>query len=194
MLRLIPTNTKSLRISIRSPIRATTGLRRHGPPWAASTMKTSEASRAFLPTLLTGCRATNFDYLAAVMGLQGSVFLPRWAAAWSAIRCLETNCRARRGVSFYAVRPRKGVLSGTRNLFNFAMRWLEPALTDQFGSLYASGGEWLPVRAQQLNIGPLAAPAVRTYEGGGETGALFSDRSCCAPVIFITSTEERLNT
>ena len=52
----------------------------------------------------------------------------------------------------------------------------EPALTDQFGSLYqflsSNGYQSL---ATQLNIAPLAAPTVRTYEGGMVQG-FFSDR------------------
>ena len=66
--------------------------------------------------------------------------------------------------------------AGTRILFNFGDAVREPALTDQFGSLY----QFLVTNgfhsvAQQLGISPLTAPAVRTYEGGGEQG-FFSNR------------------
>ena len=46
----------------------------------------------------------------------------------------------------------------------------EPKLTEQFGSLYQflTGSSALAPIAQQLHIGPLAAPATRTYEGGVE--------------------------
>jgi iron complex outermembrane receptor protein/vitamin B12 transporter len=68
------------------------------------------------------------------------------------------------------------VFTGTRVLFNFGDAVREPGLTDQFGSLYqflAKNSD--KSLAQQLNIGPLAAPTVRTYEGGMEQG-FFSDR------------------
>ena len=88
-----------------------------------------------------------------------------------------TQTSPRAGVSYYAVRPRKGIFSGTRILFNFGDAVREPALTDQFGSLYqflADERRTSPSRSN-CNIGPLAAPTVRTYEGGMEQG-FFSDR------------------
>ena len=78
---------------------------------------------------------------------------------------VQTSPRA--GFSFYALRPRSGVFSGTRIQFNFGDAVREPKLTDQDGSLYnfllANGGQ---STIQQLKIGQLAAPYVRTYEGG----------------------------
>jgi iron complex outermembrane receptor protein/vitamin B12 transporter len=119
---------------------------------------------------------TNFDYLAAVHGDFKDRFFYTLGGSVERYSLFGTQLSPRAGVSFYAVRPRKGVLSGTRILFNFGDAVREPALTDQFGSLYAflvaNGYQSV---AQQLNIGPLAAPAVRTYEGGGEQG-FFSDR------------------
>ena len=47
---------------------------------------------------------------------------------------VQTSPRA--GVSFYALRPRNGVFSGTRILFNFGEAVREPTLTEQIGSLY----------------------------------------------------------
>ena len=89
---------------------------------------------------------------------------------------MQTSPRA--GVSYYALRPRNGVFSGTRMLFNFGDAVREPALTDQFGSLY----QFLETNGYQsfhssLHIGPLAAPAVRTYEGGVEQ-CFLSNRVC----------------
>ena len=47
---------------------------------------------------------------------------------------MQTTPRA--GFSYYALRPRQGVFSGTRILFNFGDAVREPTLTDEFGSLY----------------------------------------------------------
>jgi len=91
------------------------------------------------------------------MGTSRIGFSTRWAAAWSAIRCFGTQLSPRAGVSFYAVRPRKSVLS-ERDPFNFGDAVREPALTDQFGSLYAFWCECTSPWAQQLNIGPWPRP------------------------------------
>ena len=73
------------------------------------------------------------------------------------------------GLSFYALRPRPGVFSGTKLTFSFAQGVREPALTEQFGSLYnvlqTNGGQ---ATIQQLGISPIEAPTTRTWEGGGE--------------------------
>jgi iron complex outermembrane receptor protein/vitamin B12 transporter len=86
----------------------------------------------------------------------------------------ETSPRA--GLSYYVFRPRKGIFSGTRVLFNFGDAVREPSLDDQFYSLYnfleANGGQ---STIQQLGISPLQAPATRTYEGGAEQ-AFFGER------------------
>jgi len=74
------------------------------------------------------------------------------------------------------LRPRRGIFSGTRVLFNFGDAVREPSLTDQFYSLYnflqTNGGQ---STIQQLGISPLQAPATRTYEGGVEQ-AFFGER------------------
>jgi iron complex outermembrane receptor protein/vitamin B12 transporter len=73
------------------------------------------------------------------------------------------------GLSFYALRPRSGVFSGTRLTFSFAQGVREPALTEEFGSLYdfleQNGGQ---ATIQQYGISPIEAPTTRTWEGGGE--------------------------
>jgi hypothetical protein len=51
------------------------------------------------------------------------------------------------------VRARK-IFSGTRILFNYGEGVREPKLTDKFYSLTYN----LPAIAQQLHVGPLAAP------------------------------------
>jgi vitamin B12 transporter len=90
-----------------------------------------------------------------------------------------TQTSPRAGVSYYVLRPRNGIFSGTRVLFNYGDAVREPALTDQFYSLYnflltqTTGGG--PETIQQLHIAPLSAPYARTYEGGVEQ-AFFSER------------------
>jgi iron complex outermembrane receptor protein/vitamin B12 transporter len=69
------------------------------------------------------------------------------------------------------LRPREGIFSGTRILFNYGEGVREPKLTDKFYSLYYN----LPSIARQLHIGPLAAPITRSYEGGVEQ-AFFGER------------------
>jgi iron complex outermembrane receptor protein/vitamin B12 transporter len=74
------------------------------------------------------------------------------------------------GLSFYALRPRKGVFSGTRLNASFSQGIREPKLTDELGSLYdflqgQPGGQ---ATIQQMNISPIEGPTTRTWEGGGE--------------------------
>jgi vitamin B12 transporter len=78
----------------------------------------------------------------------------------------QTSPRA--GVSYYLLRPRSGVLSGTRILFNFGKAIREPKLADQDESLYDFLATYNPSAIQTLHIGQLAAPTMRTYEGGIE--------------------------
>ena len=74
----------------------------------------------------------------------------------------------RAGLNYYLLRPRSGVFSGTRILFNFGKAIREPKLTDQDDSLYSFLAKYNPSAIQTLHIGPLAAPTMRTYEGGIE--------------------------
>jgi len=119
---------------------------------------------------------TNTDYLAAVHGdFKGRVFYTL-GGSLEHYSLFGTQTSPRAGVSVYVLKPRKGIFSGTRILLNFGDAIREPALTDQFSSLYqflATNGD-LSI-AQQLHISPLAAPTTRTYEGGFEQD-FFSDR------------------
>ena len=119
---------------------------------------------------------TNYVYLASAHGDFKDRFFYTLGGSVEHYSLFGTQLSPRAGVSFYAVRPRKGIFSGTRVLFNFGDAVREPALTDQFGSLYTflQSNGYQSV-AQALSIGPLAAPSVRTYEGGGEQ-SFFSDR------------------
>ncbi|MGA7110744.1 MAG: TonB-dependent receptor [Terracidiphilus sp.] len=125
---------------------------------------------------------TNYDYRAAVHGDFKTRFFYTLGGDLERYSLFGTQTTPRAGVSFYAMKPRSGIFSGTRILFNYGDAVREPSLTDQFYSLYnflqANGGQ---STVQQLGITPLAAPTARTYEGGLEQ-AFFSQR-----LIFRTS-------
>ncbi len=116
---------------------------------------------------------TNYDYLASVHGDFKNRFFYTLGGSLEHYSLFGTQTTPRAGSSFYALRPRKGVFSGTRILFNYGDAVREPALTDQEDSLYsfliANGGQ---STIRQLHLSPLSAPTARTYEGGGEQSFL----------------------
>src|SRR6201998_3579704 len=125
----------------------------------------------------------NYDYRAAVHGDFKSRLFYTLGGDLEHYSLFGVQTTPRAGLSFYAFKPKKGVLSGTRLMFNFGDAVREPSLTDQFYSLYNfleqySGGA---STIQQLHISPIGAPTARTYEGGLEQ-AFFSER-----LIFRTS-------
>jgi iron complex outermembrane receptor protein/vitamin B12 transporter len=128
-----------------------------------------------IPTFVTHdvTERTNYDYLAEVHGDFKERFFYTLGGSLEHYSLFGVETTPRAGVSFYALRPRNGVFSGTRILFNYGDAVREPALTDEFGSLYRflqqNGDQTI---AQELHIGPLAAPQVRTYEGGFEQSFL----------------------
>ena len=131
---------------------------------------------------LTPVERTNYDYLAAVHGDFKSRFFYTLGGSLEHYSLFGTQTSPRAGLSYYVLRPRTGIFSGTRVLFNFGDAVREPTLTDQFYSLYnfleTNGGQ---STVQQLHIAPLAAPSTRTYEGGVEQ-AFFGER-----LVFRTS-------
>ena len=125
---------------------------------------------------------TNYDYLATVHGdFKNRVFYTL-GGSLEHYSLFGTQTSPRAGVTGYVVRPHKGIFSGTRLLFNFGEAVREPALTDQFYSLYSflqnNGGQ---STISDLHITPLSAPQDRTYEGGVEQ-TFFSER-----LLFRTS-------
>jgi iron complex outermembrane receptor protein/vitamin B12 transporter len=119
---------------------------------------------------------SNYDYLAAVHGDFKNRLFYTLGGSLERYSLFGTQTSPRAGLSYYAFRPRKGVLSGTRVLANFGDAVREPTLTDQFGSLYSFlVGNGYQSTAQQLGVTPLGAPTARTYEGGLEQD-FFSDR------------------
>ncbi len=125
---------------------------------------------------LTPVERRNYDYLAAVHGDFKNRFFYTLGGSLERYSLFGTQTSPRAGLSYYVLRPRAGIFSGTRVLFNFGDAVREPSLTDQFYSLYnfleTNGGQ---STIQQLGISPLAAPSTRTYEGGLEQ-AFLSER------------------
>jgi len=119
---------------------------------------------------------TNYDYIASVHGDFKTRFFYTLGGSLEHYSEFGVQTSPRAGISYYVLKPRSGTFSGTRILFNYGDAVREPKLTDEIGSLYrllSSTG--YQATAQQLHIGPLAAPAVRTYEGGIEQ-SFFSQR------------------
>lgn len=120
-------------------------------------------------TYYTPVERTNFDYLAGVHGDFKNRFYYTLGGSLQHYSLFGTLTSPRAGFSLYAMRPRNGIFSATRILFNFGDAVREPKLTEQDTSLYnflaANGGQ---ATIQQLHIGQLAAPTTRTYEGGLE--------------------------
>jgi iron complex outermembrane receptor protein/vitamin B12 transporter len=80
-----------------------------------------------------------------------------------------TEGTPRAGVSWYVIRPGKGIAHGTKLSFNFAKGVKEPTIDDQFGSLYdflLNNGAASTI--QQFHIAPIGAEESRTYDGGIE--------------------------
>ncbi len=109
----------------------------------------------------------NYDYLAAVRGDYKSRFFYTLGGSLQRYSLFGTQTSPRAGLTLFVLRPRTGVFSGTRVLFNFGEAVREPKLTDEFGSLYKflqqHGGQ---SSIDQFHIRPLGAPTTRTYEGG----------------------------
>ena len=116
---------------------------------------------------------SNYDYLASVHGDFKNRFFYTLGGSLEHYSLFGVVTTPRAGFTLYLLRPRPGLFSGTRILGNYGDAVREPALTDQFGSLYEfllkSG---LQSTAQRLHITPLAAPTARTYEGGIEQAFL----------------------
>jgi iron complex outermembrane receptor protein/vitamin B12 transporter len=134
-----------------------------------------ERGSEYIPTFLTqeSTERTNYLYLAGVQGDFKTRFFYSFGGSLEHYSLFGTETTPRASFSLYILRPRKGIFSGTRVLFNFGDAVREPALTDEFGSLYhflVSNG--FQDVAQELHITPLAAPTMRTYDGGGEQGFL----------------------
>ena len=115
----------------------------------------------------------NYLYLASVHGDFKDRFFYTLAGGIEHYSLFGWQTSPRAGFSFYALKPRNGVFSGTRVIFNYAEGVREPSLTDQFYSLYnflaTNGGQ---STIEQLHISQLSTPENRAYEGGVEQSFL----------------------
>jgi vitamin B12 transporter len=115
---------------------------------------------------------SNYDYQAAVHGDFKNRFYYTLAGSLEHYSLFGVETDPRGGVSFYALRPRSGIFSGTRILFNFGQSDREPTIEEQDESLYAFLQEYDASMIAQLGINRIGAPQDRTYEGGGEQSFL----------------------
>ena len=134
-----------------------------------------ERGSEVVPTYATNeqTERTNYDYLAAVHGDFKNRFFYTLGGSLEHYSLFGVQTTPRAGLTYYLLKPRAGVFSGTRAIFNYGDAVREPALTDQFGSLYqllVTNG--YQSTAQQLHIGALAAPTQRMYEAGAEQAFL----------------------
>ena len=127
-------------------------------------------------------KRNNYDYMAAVHGDFKERFFYTLGGGLEHYSLVGTQTSPRAGVSYFALRPRSGVFSGTRVLFNFGEAVQEPTLPQQDYSLYTflvNNNAQSTISA--LHISPLAAQTTRTYEGGVEQSLLSGH------IIFRTS-------
>jgi iron complex outermembrane receptor protein/vitamin B12 transporter len=115
---------------------------------------------------------SNYDYQAAVHGDFKRRFFYTLAGGLEHYSLFGVQTTPRAGISYYALRSRSGVFSGTRVLFNYGDSVREPTLPEQDESLYAFLQEYSPATIGQLPIGRISAPQARTYEGGVEQSFL----------------------
>jgi vitamin B12 transporter len=120
-------------------------------------------------TFYSPVERTNYDYLAAVHGDFKNRFYYTLGGSLERYSLFGTQTPMRAGLSYYALRPRSGVFSGTRVFGNFGEAVREPSLAQQEESLYAflqaNGGQ---STIAALNLHPIGAPQSRTYEAGAE--------------------------
>jgi vitamin B12 transporter len=130
-----------------------------------------EPGSSFYPSV----ERRNYDYIAAVHGDFKNRFFYSLGGSLEHYSLFGVETPPRAGVSYYVFRPRSGVFSGTRLLFNYGEADREPTLPEQDGSLYsflaANGGQ---STIQSLHINQIGAPEDRTYEGGIEQTFLSS--------------------
>jgi vitamin B12 transporter len=120
-------------------------------------------------TYYTPVELTNYDYLAGVHGDFKNRFYYTLGGGLEHYSVFGVQTTPRAGLSYYVLRPRSGVFSGTRVLGNFGEAVREPSLAQQEESLYtflAQNGGQSTISA--LGLHPIRAPQSRTYEAGVE--------------------------
>ena len=125
----------------------------------------SEPNSSYYPQV----ERSNYDYQAAVHGDFKERFFYALGGSVEHYSLFGVQTAPRASISYYLLRPRSGVFSGTRLLFNFGKSDREPTLFEQDDSLasfLAANGAQSTIA--QLHIGKIEAPEIRAYEGGLE--------------------------
>lgn len=126
----------------------------------------------------------NYDYMLAFNGDFGQRVFYSLGGGIEKNQLYGTQGTPRIGVSYYPVRPGRGIFHGTKLNFNFAKGVQEPNINDQFGSLYnfllTNGGQ---STVAQYGIRPIGAELSRSYDGGVEQ-SLFSERVTLRATYF----------
>jgi vitamin B12 transporter len=126
----------------------------------------------------------NYDYMLAFNGDYKQRIFYSLGGGIQKNQLYGTEGTPRVGVSYYAIRPGKGIFHGTKLNFNFAKGVQEPTLEDQFGSLYTfllqNGGA---STIRQLGISPIGAEESRSYDGGVEQ-SLFNEHLLLRATYF----------
>lgn len=127
------------------------------------------AEKEFAYALDENLERANYDYMLAFNGDFKQRVFYSLGGGIQKNQLYGTEGTPRAGVSYYAIRPGKGKVHGTKLNFNFAKGVQEPTIDDQFGSLYAfllaNGGA---STVKQFGITPIEAEESRTYDGGIE--------------------------
>jgi len=132
-------------------------------------------------TYFSPVERSNYDYQLAVHGDFKDRFFYSLGGSLEHYSLFGVQTPPRAGVSYYVLRPKSGLFSGTRLLFNYGESDREPTLPEQEESLYAFLQLYNPAMAGQLGINRIGAPQNRTYEGGVEQTFLSSH------ILFRTS-------
>jgi vitamin B12 transporter len=126
----------------------------------------------------------NYDYMLAFSGDYKQRVFYSLGGGIQKNQLYGTEGTPRAGVSYYAIRPGKGIFHGTKLNFNFAKGVKEPTIDDQFGSLYTflleNGGA---ATIKQLGISPIGAEESRSYDGGIEQ-SLFDEHLLLRATYF----------
>ena len=126
----------------------------------------------------------NYDYMAAINGDFRQRVFYSLGGGIQKNQLYGTQGTPRIGVSYYPVRPGKGIFHGTKINFNFAKGVKEPSIDDQFGSLYTfllqNGGQ---STVSEYGIRPIGAELSRTYDGGVEQ-SIFNQRVTLRATYF----------
>jgi vitamin B12 transporter len=126
----------------------------------------------------------NYDYMLALNGKYKQRIFYSLGGNLQHDQLYGTAGNPRIGVTYYVIRPAKGKFHGTKLNFNFSKGVKEPAIEDQFGSLYsflqANDGQ---SAIAQFHLSPIGAEDVRTFDGGAEQ-SLFSERVILRATYF----------